>query len=160
MCFRFEHNVLLPVGAKPADGIRQGTGGGEKYVVKVDTHGMPAGDPLLKEVEVLGLQSACSLKVHNAEPEEVEVVLHSGTRRLIWEPKNVRFDEYGEYWQRTEYVPSTKKERPLIVKTQVQHGKVVAIGTWKVFCDDFIDDSTLHNRQLFENILDWFREHI
>jgi len=156
--FCFQHNVLLPFGSVPADALHQAVKMGERYVVRVDTSKMSTSDPLLKGVEVLGLQSACSLKVYNAEPQEVDIVLHSGTEPLIWEPKNIRFDKYGQYWERTKYVPSTKKERPLIVKTKVQHGRVVAIGTWKVFCDNFIDDDTLGNCQLFGNTLDWFRE--
>jgi hypothetical protein len=118
---------------------------------------MTSGDPLLNGIKTLGLQSACSLKVHNADPQEVNVVLDSGTQPLIWEPQNIQFDECGKYWRSAAYVVTTRKERPLIVKRIHRHGKVIAIGTWKVFCDDFVGDTTLGNRQLFQNIMDWLR---
>jgi hypothetical protein len=156
--FRFEHNLLLPPGAAPVDARHQAFGEGEKYVVKISTAEMRAGEPLLKGVNTLGLQSACSLKVYNADPEVVKVVLHSGSEPLIWEPQNIPFDDQGKYWGAHDYIPSTAKERPLIVKRAFGQGKIVAIGTWKVFCDDFVEDDTaLQNRRLLTNILDWFK---
>ena len=158
----FNPDVLLPPGSRSIDGRWQSYGIRPEYIVRVNTDVMPSPDPLLENVKSIGLLSSSSLEITEKKSMSVvlSVVLHSGQEQLIWEPdpEGIEYDADG-YWDfMAAYNPSQEKERPIIAKAVVEQGKVVAIGTWKVFHDYFIDNPEFDNGQLFRNILTWFKE--
>jgi hypothetical protein len=155
---RFHPDVLLPPGSKSMDGHWQAYGIRPQHIVRVNADVMPSPDPLLENVKTIGLLSSSSLEI--TKPESVSVVLHSGQEQLIWkpDPEGIEYDADG-YWDKiTAYDPSQDKERPIIAKAAVEEGKVVAVGTWKVFHDYFVERPEFDNDRLFQNILTWFSE--
>jgi len=154
----FSPDLLLPPNSESIDGHSQAYGIRPQYVVRVNADVMPSPDPLLENVKTIGLLSSCSLEI--TKPGKVRVVLHSGQEQLIWkpDPKEIEDDADG-YWDKiAAYNPSQEKERPIIAKAAVELGKVVAIGTWKVFHDYFLDNPEFDNGRLFRNILTWFKQ--
>ena len=157
---RFNRDLLLPPNSESIDGHWQAYGIKPQYIVRVNTDVMPSPDPLLENVKTIGLLSSSSLEI--TKRGKVRVVLHSGQEQLIWkpDPEGIEYDADG-YWHKIAgYNPSQEKERPIIAKAAVEQGqgKVVAIGTWKVFHDYFLDNPEFDNGRLFRNILTWFKQ--
>jgi hypothetical protein len=99
---------------------------------------------LLTEVNKIATLSSCSLHIDLA----ATAILSSGSESTLFEPEplgqGVRIKSYME----------TGNGPAVLVGASVNH-RVIAVGSWKTFLNEFIDDTNYDNRRLYENVLSW-----
>ena len=114
----------------------------------------PAGsDPdhfILKDIKKLRFLSSCTiqnltsfdLQVKTGSP--VSIMKANGLKEPDGKIKRID-DYYEDKFQSANFLTALNYGR----------GKVVGIGSWKIFLSAFINDETLDNKKLFRNILEW-----
>lgn len=111
---------------------------------------LPQGDKgfqetLLKDIKEIRALSCCSIYL---SPQ-------SNTFSLLASDPNCRiYEQEAPSWgYRSNY--KNDYQDAAILMAASKDGKVIALGGWKMFIDEFINDQRYDNKQLFINILDW-----
>ena len=99
---------------------------------------------LLKDVRQIVTLSSCSLNITDA----ATAVLRSGSESTVFEPeptgRGITIRSYRE-----------RGKGPVALVGASKAGKVVTVGSWKTFLDDFVNEPNYDNARLYENILHW-----
>lgn len=99
---------------------------------------------LLKDVRQIVTLSSCSLNITDA----ATAVLRSGSESTVFEPeptgRGINIRSYRE-----------RGKGPVALVGASKAGKVVTVGSWKTFLDDFVNEPNYDNARLYENILHW-----
>jgi hypothetical protein len=105
-------------------------------------------DALLKDMSVAITLSSCSLYVN---PDVAIPILQSSPESVILEPVpwgiGIRIQRYQK-----------RGQGPVILAAASKTHKVVVVGSWKMFLDDFVDDTQHQNGQFYQQILDWLEK--
>lgn len=67
-------------------------------------------------------------------------------------------NEEGRLYQLTDYVLDKHAKEPVLCAYRYGKGRVVGIGTWKIFVNELVEDDN-DNLQLFRNVLHWLAAH-
>lgn len=124
----------------------------ERFFVDITPKGNKDNHPILKGVNKLRLISSCSVGYHRnyellvATSEEMNIMKARGLKE---EGRIRRIDDY--YKDKSGY-PN------FLIASKHGNGKVVGVGTWKLFLNNFMKDKDLDNQQLFKNIINWLSE--
>jgi hypothetical protein len=102
------------------------------------------GEELLANVRQVATVSSCSLSIAGA----ATAILRSGSESTQFVPKPT-----GKGIVIAEY-KKTGRGSAVLVGASKNH-KVIAVGSWKTFLNEFIDDPNYDNRSLYENMLSW-----
>ena len=99
---------------------------------------------LLKDVRQIATLSSCSLTITDA----ATAVLRSGSESTVFEPeptgRGITIRTYRE-----------RKKGPVTLVGASKASKVVTVGSWKTFLNDFVNEPNCDNARLYENILQW-----
>lgn len=147
----FNNDVVMPKDATPDDARIQLSKGkpSSEYAVlaqPVEDGGIKdtIRTELLKDVRQIVTLSSCSLNITNA----ATAVLCSESESTVFEPEPT-----GRGVQILSYQERGKDSVALVGASKV--GKVVTVGSWKTFLDDFVNEPNYDNARLYENILYW-----
>lgn len=66
-----------------------------------------------------------------------------------------REDPFGHLMQLTDYIRDKRTNSTFMVAVRYGKGKVVGIGSWKIFLNEFINDISIDNKRFFKNIVIW-----
>jgi TIR domain len=122
------------------------------FCILSDPHAVPAEHPMLNGVSTLGLTSSCTIECATApdmivSTDEPVAVLHGTGFK----------DSFGTLVRVEKYVLDALAPAQFMVAVEYGKGKVVGIGTWKVFLNAFVTAHPNGNCKLFHNVIDWLR---
>ena len=129
------------------------SGGMRNYrnsVITTQPVGSPDGHPLLQGVQTVSFESACSI---NEREGQSELAVMTGEKCSTVEALGPKDPEgkilYIEGWKLLAHT------QPCFMLAMSRAGRVVGIGSWKIFLNRFVDNPQLGNKQLFENCIRW-----
>jgi hypothetical protein len=141
----FGGDLLLPAGSAATDARRQ-VWGDTRHAVTVPIEDLGT-HPLLDGVRSVALQSSCTIEVHDQSAEGL--FLRAPDDAELWIPEGNR-DHDGYLRIIVEYHRAEADAPIWLAALPYGKGRVVAIGSWKVFTVDEAD-----NRKLVTNVLEW-----
>jgi hypothetical protein len=149
--FDFLHNLIMPVGKESLhDCMDQAFGVSKDLCVFARPTGAPAGHPLLSGVERLAIQSACSVEPASA----CELVVSTEEECSIMRATG-RKDDTGRMYRIEKYHIDKKSKANVMLAVKYGSGRVIGIGSRKVFENECLDDQGTHNRRLLHNCAEW-----
>lgn len=114
--------------------------------------GIPASHPLLESVSKLALTSCCTVEC----AVDAEVVVCTSDPVAMLHAVGIK-DNSRRLARIDRYVLDHCAPGQFMVAVKYGAGKVVAIGTWKMFLNELVKSDDNRNGILFGNIVDWLR---
>ena len=151
--FEFRHDLTMPPGHESyQDCMRQAFKYADRDLWIVSRpRGNPESHPLLNGVSTLALTSCCTVEGAATPDLTVATADQVAIRHAIGH----KDPQSGRLLQITDYVPGKDAPAEFMVAFRHGRGKVVAIGTWKIFLNDLVASYPDGNGKLFQNIIDW-----
>jgi hypothetical protein len=154
----FNNDVIVPPGAKEENASQQVFKGpsDEEFIVLGEAAPPRPFEPQTAErrairevvlrdvVKPIATVSCCSLDVSTGAVSVVVSCSGCSVREPLPLGKGIRIDKYR---------PGVVGAAPMVAVSTI--GRVVAVGGWKTFLNEFVDDVRLDNGLLFTNILRW-----
>jgi hypothetical protein len=125
---------------------------GSDSCVLSQPRGVPDSHPLLASVSKVALTSCCSVEC----AVDAEVTVCTSDPVAILHAVGIK-DTSRRLAFINRYVLDQRAPIQFMVAVKHGAGKVVAIGTWKVFLNELLDRQDHRNNILFGNIVDWLR---
>jgi hypothetical protein len=166
--FEFKDNLMMPKGIFGDLPLGTSFGGGtneygqcmgQAYpVIKSDSCilsrplGDPESHPLLDNVSTLALTSCCSIECL----EDPDLKVTTSDSVAILHATGIK-NRAGRLARIEEYVLNGRAPAQFMVAFRYEAGKVIGIGTWKVFLNQLVSSYPEGNRKLFHNIIDWLQ---
>lgn len=146
---RFNADIVAPAGWQQKK---------KPYDTQIDFMNVQSVHPVMSGVRRLCLRGVCTLTI---EPG-ADILLTVGKNGVCWLQKEDAFYDRG--WLRTpagqEFEVFTGADWVPVIAEAPQgltgSGKVLAVGTWKLFGPNFDFPSGSDNRRFVTNLLDWF----
>lgn len=146
----FDRDVVMPKGATAQDArdqFAEGTPGSKNVVSAAPTQSEGeegiVGE-LIKDVHRVTTISSCSLTISDAAVP----IVTTDPESVVFEPEpiggGIAIRRYLE-----------KQTGPVPIVGASRSGKVIAVGSWKMFLDEFVDLPNSDNGRLYQNILGW-----
>jgi hypothetical protein len=151
--FEFNRDLIVPQEKEDFFSCMKQAFGYEERDLWVTTKpiGNPINHQLLEGVEKIALLSSCSIDYLS---NDYEVVVSLSDE--LWRMKaRGHSNSEGRLLQLLEYYKDKLDKHPFLLAKKYGDGKVVGIGTWKVFLNAFINDKELNNDRLFKNCIGW-----
>jgi hypothetical protein len=114
--------------------------------------GAPTGHEILVGVSTIALSSSCSIE----SASECALTVESSESFSIMRGKGHK-DSTGRLIQLTEYIPDRRSPATFLIAKKYGAGRIVAIGSWKVFLNEFVTHYP-DNLRLFNNIIGWLKK--
>ena len=149
---QFSHDLIMPDGKDDDRSCRkQAIGVDRSVAVMTQPRGNPAGHAILDSVGTISFQSACT--VESEVTTDLVVETEAVCSRM--NANGRREQESNRLMLIDDYVVQTRGHLPFLVALRAGLGRVVALGSWKIFLNDFVDDPQLDNKRLFRNCIRW-----
>jgi hypothetical protein len=149
--FEFKHNLLMPSNKYDFGSCVQQAFGLDRHLCIMTTlSGLPKSHKIFDGIGTIALLSSCSVDGIGGDELILSTSTHCSIMRAVGH-KNAD----GKIVQIRDYVLDQKSPAPFLIAKKHGNGKVVGIGSWKVFINDFTTDNNLHNGQLFKNVIEW-----
>jgi Effector-associated domain 8 len=147
----FSLDIIAPKIKGKTTGRLPGNTNYRNSVITTQPMGSPGSHPLLQDVPTVSLESACSIKEPGGQSELVVVTRENCSTVEALGPK----DSDGKilYIDGWSLLAHTHPCFMLAIRSGA--GRVIGIGSWKIFLNRFVDDRQIGNRQLFENCIRW-----
>ena len=149
--FEFQHDLIMPIGKEEhLNCLKQVMGIDRDLWVITEPSGEPSNHVVLENVKSLGFQSSCSV----LEGLSYDLKISTGEKCAIMHalgPKNPS----GKLLYIDRYVLNKNDKPSFLIARKYGQGRIVGIGSVKMFSNEFIQDSRLGNKQLFLNIIKW-----
>lgn len=147
----FSHDLVMPLNR---DDFRscmgQAFGLHRDLIVVTEPAGIPAAHPVFSVVRKLAFQSSCTVLCSRNVAFSVSTSEQCSVMKAIG-PKN----EFGKILQIQDYVLDKRAPACFMVGLQHGAGRILAIGSWKIFLNEFIHNEPFDNRILFQNAISW-----
>jgi len=149
--FDFSHDLTMPKGY---EGFHQCMDQAfaftnRDYWIQTSIFGEPVSHPLLAGIEKVVLTSSCTI-----EPAAKPEVLVSTSKSVALLNARGHKNPQGRLIQLTDYVLNKYSQAPFLVALRYGSGRVVGIGTWKIFINELIS-AGFDNFKLFQNVIAW-----
>jgi TIR domain len=149
----FRHDLAMPVGR---DGFRECMAQAFAFQdralwIESEIAGTPPDHPILQDVGRIGITSSCTLEA----AERPDLAVHTRDEVSILHAKGYKDPSSGRLVRLTDYVPDHRAPAAILMALQAGRGRVVAVGSWKVFLNEFVNDKTFGNATLLYNTLSW-----
>lgn len=150
--FEFCHNIMMPIGKETIRDCKDQAfaSNDSEYCIVSRPFGTPDRHPILKDVSSLVLTSSCA--VEPAGRTELEV--QTSEPVSIMGARGYKNSE-GRILSATDYPIERQAPASFMVALKHDAGRVVGIGTWKIFLND-VNVPMYDNMRLLHNIIDWF----
>lgn len=152
----FSHDLVMPLNQHDFRScMRQAFGLHRDLTVVTKTNSTPVKHAILSGVNRLAFQSSCTVLCSTNVALSVSTSEKCSIMKAIG-PKN----KFGKILQIQDYL--LDKQSPANFMVGLQHGKgrVLAIGSWKIFLNEFVQNEMLDNRSLFLNSISWLKGNI
>lgn len=114
--------------------------------------GSPPNHPIMQNIKKLRFLSSCTVEYHRS----YDLLIKSSEELTIMKARGEKNEE-GRLFRIREYYKDKQEQAPFLVASKHGKGKVVGIGSWKIFLNHFIEDEEIDNRRLFLNIIEWLK---
>lgn len=149
--FEFSHDLIMPTGKEDFRScMKQAFGSHRDLWIITNPHGSARAHKLLKGINSIAFQSSCSIDY----AANVDLVVSTASECNIMKAKGFK-DESGRLVQIRDYYVDKHIAPQYMVALKHGLGKIIGIGSWKMFLNEFVDDPSLDNKKLFKNIIDW-----
>jgi hypothetical protein len=147
----FSHNLTMPKGRESfRECMDQAFAYAKReYWIHTQLIGKPSAHPLLDGINTVVLTSSCTIE-SSVQPDFIASTSVSVAVLLARGHKNPE----GRLIQLTDYVLDKYANAPVLCACKYGNGRVVALGTWKVFINEMVEDDN-DNMKLFHNVISW-----
>ena len=150
--FEFCQDLIMPTGRESAEDCHRQAFeyAKQEYWILDRPDGTPADHPILQEISSLALTSSCTVKAEGS-PAELTVVTREPVP--IMQAEGYK-DDSGRILWIVNYPPPRRGQAPFMVALRHGKGRIVGIGSWKIFLNE-LTAPPHDNMRLFLNIIDW-----
>jgi hypothetical protein len=148
----FGDDLLMPLGRETfQDGMDQSFAYQDSdFWITTRPKAAPNGHEILHGISEIGITSACSVKPLSkpdllVSTAEQVAVMHAVGRR----------DSSGRLYRIDKYLTDRHDSASFMAAVKHGDGKVVAVGSWKVFLNSFTKKEQFGNKRLFVNTIKW-----
>jgi hypothetical protein len=149
----FRHDLLMPTGC---ESFQQCMAQSFAYqdaslwiVGKWDAQ--PSGHPILSGLDAIAFTSSCSIEC----AERSELLVETAEPVAVLHAKGFKDPETGRMVRLTDYVLDGHHKAPFMAALRFGKGRVIGIGSWKIFLNEFIDNKSFSNARLLRNCVRW-----
>lgn len=147
----FSHDLVMPLNREDFRSCMGQAFGTHRELHTIATPiAKEAGHPVLSDIRQLAFQSSCTVLCRHDADFAVSTKESFSVMKAIG-PK----DESGKILQIQDYVLDKRAQVCFMVGTSHGKGRVVAIGSWKIFLNEFTEAPALDNGRLFLNAISW-----
>ncbi|MCA9734993.1 MAG: hypothetical protein H6696_14745 [Deferribacteres bacterium] len=148
----FKKNLVMPVDKEDFQSCMQQSFAFDEpaYWVVSSPSYTPKSHVITNGVSKIGFTSSCTLECVT----EPEFSISTSERLAIMEAKG-RQNPEGRLVQLTDYVPIKNDNAKYFVAFRYGAGRVIAVGSWKIWLNVFMQNTEFHNRILFDNTISW-----
>lgn len=150
----FSHNLTMPKGRESyRDCIEQAYAYAKReFWIHTQLAGEPSAHPLLDGINTVALTSSCTI-----EPSvQPDLIASTSVSVAVLHARGHKSPE-GRLDQLTDYVLDKHANSPVLCACKYGKGRVVALGTWKVFINEMVEDDN-DNLKLFQNVIAWLAD--
>ncbi len=154
--FEFSHNLTMPKGREDfRDCMDQAFAYANRdYWIETTPVGEPSLHSLLDGVAKLALTSSCTVEC----AAQAELIVSTSDPVAVLHALGHKNPE-GRLIQLTDYILDKHATVPFMVALKYGAGRVVGIGTWKIFLNELVS-SGHDNKKLFQNIISWLTRNL
>ncbi len=150
----FSHDLVMPSNREDFRSCRgQAFGLNQDLIVVTEPTSIPKSHPLLSGVHKVAFQSSCTVLCSS----HVALSVSTSENFSIMKATGQK-NEIGKILQIEDYVIDKRATARFLVGLQYGAGRVLAIGSWKIFLNDFIHNETLDNGRLLSNAVSWLAQ--
>jgi hypothetical protein len=151
----FCHNLLMPVGR---ESFKECMDQAFEYQdstlwIVSGVRGSKSDHPILNNVDKIALTSSCSVEC--AKDPELLVTTSDDVSTL--HVKGFKDPETGRIVRPTDYILDKRGPGAFLAALRYGKGRVVGIGSWKVFLNEFLENESLDNSKLLHNCITWLK---
>lgn len=151
--FRFRTDLIMPLGKESRDDILgQAFTAEQSLCVFTFPHSENEHHPLLLGVRRIALQSSCSLETYLPPPE---LQLKTDATVSVVNPKGPPDPGGSGHIIQIQRYDIHRGAETFLIAFRVGKGRVVAVGSWKIFQNEYVEDETVDNRTLLNNAVRW-----
>ena len=150
--FEFSPNLTMPKGREDfRQCMEQAFAYANRdYWINTMPIAVPASDPLIEGIATLATTSSCTV-----DPVATPDVLVSTSDPVAMLRARGHKSPEGRLVQLTDYVLDNHASAPILVALRYGGGRVVGIGSWKVFVNELVEDKHNDNLRLYRNMISW-----
>ncbi|WP_165248054.1 hypothetical protein [Paludisphaera soli] len=130
---------------------KQVIGVDRSLAVTTDLRAVPEGHPILDGVRSVTFQSACTVEAEGGADLLVETDAVCSRMRARGRSE----DDTDRLILVQDYTVESRGHLPFLVASRAGRGRVIVVGAWKVFLNEFVGDEHTDNDKLFQNCIWW-----
>jgi len=153
--FDFSPNLTMPRGVEDLKScMHQALAYDNRaYWITTKIIASPLSHPIVKGIATLAITSSCTV-----DPTSTPDLLVSTSDSVaVLRGRGYKNPE-GRWIQLTEYVLDKHASAPILVEVRYGAGRVVGIGSWKLFVNELVEDQHYDNMRLFRNLVSWLSQ--
>jgi len=151
--FRFRTDLLMPVDRDSRDDIiAQAFPVDPRFCVFTSVLPTRSQNPLLNDVRRVAIQSSCSIETYLPQPD---LMVETGTKVSVINPVGPRARSRPDYILQVQDYSRQQTTASFLAAYCIGKGRVLAVGSFKLFLDLYIEDGTVDNGRLFDNAVKW-----
>jgi hypothetical protein len=153
--FDFSPNLTMPPGREDfRQCISQAFAfANREFWIRTKLISAPTSHPIVEGIATLTITSSCTI-----DPAGTPDLLVSTADSVAVLRGRGHKNPEGRLVQLTDYVLDRYDSAPLIVALRYGAGRVVGIGSWKVFVNELVEDEQSENMRLFRNLIKWLSQ--
>jgi len=121
-----------------------------EYWIITNPIALPASHPIVEGVATLAITSSCTIE----SAVGTELIVSTGDAVAVLHARGHK-DPEGRLRQLTDYVLNRHASAPILVALRYGAGRVVGVGSWKLFVNELVEDNHNDNMRLFQNMISW-----
>ena len=149
----FRHDLLMPEGRESFQECMAQSFAYQDAALWIASElvGVPVAHPILEGVGKIALTSSCTVEC----AETPELLVHTREDVAALHVKGYKDPETGRIVRPTDYVLDRRGPGTFLSALQFGKGRVIAIGSWKMFLNEFMDHNEFDNAKLMANCINW-----
>ncbi len=152
--FEFSKNLTMPIGKEDFYSCmdQSFTFQNKEYWIIDNIESNNDSHPILNGVSRIGITSACTI----SDPMSSELIIGTSSSVAHMHAKGRKSPD-GRLVQLTDYILDKHDKANHMIALKHGKGRVIGIGSWKIFLNEMVEDSSLHNKRLFVNSFAWLK---
>ena len=150
--FDFSCNLTMPYGCEDWKSCNDQSIYSAEHEFWITTRPIasPASHPIIEGIYTLAITSSCTV-----EPAVTPDLLISTADSVAVMHARGLSNPQGRLYFLTDYVLDKHDSAPILVALRYGAGRVVGVGSWKMFINDLVKDKDCDNMMLFRNVISW-----
>ena len=154
--FDFSCNLTMPYGCEDWDSCNYQSIRSEERNFWITTRPIasPASHPIVEGIYTVATTSSCTV-----DPAVTpDLLISTADSVAVMHARGRKNPKTGKFYKLTGYVLDKHDSAPILVALRYGAGRVVGVGSWKMFVNDLVQEEDNDNMMLFRNVISWLSQ--